>query len=94
MPRDAEMQRLADFFTVMGDSTRVQIIAALRISELCVSDLAGLLSLSDSAISHQLRILRQSNLVKSRRDGKFIYYSLADDHVVEIYDVGKDHINE
>ncbi len=94
MPRGDEMSRLADLFSVMGDNTRVQIISALRLSELCVSDLAVLLSLSDSAISHQLRILRQNNLVKARRDGKFIYYSLSDDHVIAIYDVGKEHVNE
>lgn len=94
MPHDEEMSRLADLFSVMGDSTRVRIIAALRLNELCVSDLAELLSLSDSAISHQLRILRHNNLVKSRRDGKYIYYSLSDDHVVVLYDVGKEHINE
>ncbi len=94
MPGKDEMSRLADLFSVMGDSTRVRIISALRLSELCVSDLAMLLSLSDSAISHQLRILRQNNLVKARRDGKYIYYSLSDDHVTEIYDVGKEHINE
>lgn len=94
MPQADEMSRLANLFSVMGDSTRVQIISALRLSELCVSDLADLLSLSDSAISHQLRLLRQNNLVKARRDGKYIYYSLSDDHIVDIYDVGKTHINE
>ena len=94
MPGKDEMSKLADLFSVMGDNTRVQIISALRLSELCVSDLALLLSLSDSAISHQQRILRQSNLVKARRDGKYIYYSLSDNHVIEIYDVGKGHVNE
>ncbi len=94
MPQAEEMSRLANLFSVMGDNTRVQIISALRLSELCVSDLADLLSLSDSAISHQLRLLRQNNLVKARRDGKYIYYSLSDDHIADMYDVGKVHINE
>ncbi len=94
MPAEIEISKLADFFFVLGDSTRVKLVSALRINELCVGDLARILNMSDSAISHQLRLLRQSNLVKSRRAGKFIYYSLSDDHVMDIYDIGKIHIKE
>lgn len=94
MPRPAEIMQLADFFSVLGDGTRVLIVAALRQGELCVSHLAELLNLSDSAVSHQLRYMRQNNIVKSRREGKYIYYSLSDDHVIDIYDVVQAHIRE
>ena len=84
---------LSEFFKVFGDSTRISIIAVLyKEGELCVCDIATALGATQSAISHQLRILRTSGLVKPRRDGKTIYYSLDDDHVEEIYKVGLAHI--
>lgn len=85
---------LADFFKIFGDSTRVRILSALDIHEMCVCDIAAVLNLSISAVSHQLRILRQSNLVKSRRDGKNMFYSLADDHIQSIVELALEHINE
>jgi len=94
LPADDELYELADFFKVFGDSTRIRIICALDQAEMCVCDLAVLLNMTKSAISHQLRILRQANLVKYRREGKVIYYSLADDHVKEIFETGLEHIRE
>lgn len=94
MPEEDFLFQLAEFFKVFGDSTRVRILCALHHSELCVCDLSALLSMSQSAISHQLRILRQTRLVKSRREGKVIYYSLMDAHVKAILDVGAEHLNE
>ncbi|MDD5952428.1 MAG: metalloregulator ArsR/SmtB family transcription factor [Oscillospiraceae bacterium] len=85
---------LADFFKLFGDSTRVKILYALSQSELCVGDIAELLSMSQSAISHQLRILKQSKLVKGRREGKTVLYSLADGHVTTILSQGIEHIVE
>lgn len=85
---------LADLFKNLGDSTRIRIMDALFKSEFCVCDLAELLGLSQSATSHQLRILRNSNLVKYRRDGKMVYYSLHDHHVLELYRQGLEHIDE
>ena len=94
IPVDEDMYDLADFFKVFGDTTRIKILYALRISEMCVCDIADALKMTQSAISHQLRILKQMDLVKARRDGKAIYYSLADDHIAIILDVGLEHINE
>ena len=85
---------LADLFKLFGDSTRVKILYALSKSELCVGDIAALLNMTQSAISHQLRVLKQSKLVKCRRDGKAMLYSLADDHVTTILNQGIDHICE
>lgn len=85
---------LADFFKVFGDTTRIKILYALRRSEMCVCDIAGALQMTQSAISHQLRILKQMDLVKSRREGKTIFYALADDHIETILDMGLEHINE
>jgi len=85
---------LSDFFKVLSDSTRMRIVCALDISEMCVCDLAVLLSMSKSAISHQLRALREANLVRTRRDGKIVFYSLADDHVKEIFEKGLDHVRD
>lgn len=85
---------LADLFKTLGDPTRVRIMDALAKSEFCVCDLAELLGLSQSATSHQLRVLRNSNLVKYRRDGKMVYYSLQDNHVLELYRQGLEHIDE
>ena len=81
MPTDEELQSLADFFRIFGDSTRIRILYALSQSELCVCDIASLLGMGQSAISHQLRILKQMRLVKFRREGKSVLYSLADGHI-------------
>lgn len=91
---DAELYDLADFFKVLGDSTRVKIMSALDAQELCVCDLASLLNMTKSAISHQLRALKQANLVKFRREGKEVYYTLSDDHVRDIFEKGLEHIRE
>lgn len=94
MPDDTLLYDLADFFKVLGDSTRVRIMWALDSSEMCVCDLAVLLNMTKSAISHQLRELRRANLVRSRREGKIVYYSLADDHVRDVFEKGMEHISE
>ncbi len=91
---DTKIYELADFFKVFGDSTRVKILWALDKNEMCVCDLAYLLNMTKSAVSHQLKVLRSSKLVNSRRDGKNIFYSLADDHVSDILEKGLEHINE
>ena len=93
MQEEGEYLDLASLFKMFGDGTRVKILHALELNELCVCDLAALLGMTKSAISHQLKALRLSNLVKSRRDGQVIYYSLADDHVKYILDIGFDHIH-
>ena len=93
MQEEAQYGDLAALFKMFGDTTRVKILHALELNELCVCDLAALLGMTKSAISHQLKALRLSNLVKSRRDGQVIYYSLADDHVKYILDIGFDHIH-
>lgn len=94
MPPEEELQDLADFFKVFGDITRLKILNVLLCSEMCVLDIAGAVHMSQSAISHQLRILKQMGLVKNRRDGKTIFYSLADSHIVTILSQGLDHIEE
>jgi ArsR family transcriptional regulator len=94
IPQDEILYDLADLFKIFGDTTRIKILYALREAELCVGDLAELLKMNQSAVSHQLKILKQSKLVKFRRDGKTIWYSLADNHVVTIIDQGMDHIQE
>lgn len=91
---DRELYDLSDFFKVLGDSTRVKIISALDASEMCVCDLAVLLNMTKSAISHQLRSLKQANLVRFRREGKVVYYALSDDHVSDIFEKGLEHIRE
>lgn len=93
-PKDEMIFDLADFYKIFGDTTRVKILYALDKSELCVCDIAALLEMTISAVSHQLKILRDSNLVKTRREGKVIYYSLADEHVQEIIECGMEHISE
>jgi ArsR family transcriptional regulator, lead/cadmium/zinc/bismuth-responsive transcriptional repressor len=85
---------LAELFKVFGDSTRIKIIWALFEEEMCVCDIAYLLNMTQSAISHQLRVLKQARLVKPRRDGKIIFYSLDDQHIGEIFNQGLNHINE
>lgn len=93
-PAEELLYDLADLFKIFGDTTRIKILFALREAELCVSDIAELLTMNQSAVSHQLKILKQSKLVKFRRMGKTIWYSLADNHVVTIIDQGMDHIEE
>lgn len=94
MPPEEELQDLAELFRIFGDPTRLKILYVLLCSEMCVQDIADLLGMNQSAISHQLRVLKQSRLVKGRRDGKTIFYSLADDHIVSILGQGLDHIEE
>ncbi|MBW6462779.1 MAG: ArsR/SmtB family transcription factor [Dethiobacteria bacterium] len=94
MPPEEMLYDLAELFKVFGDSTRIKIIWALFEEEMCVCDIAYLLNMTQSAISHQLRVLKQARLVKPRRDGKNIYYSLDDQHIEEIFNQGLNHINE
>lgn len=94
MPDETELYDLAELFKVFGDSTRIRILFVLFEAEVCVCDLAEALHMTQSAISHQLRILKQNKLVKTRREGKSIFYSLADDHVKTIIAQGRDHIEE
>lgn len=94
MPDEEDLYNLADFFKVFADSTRIRILYVLLCSETCVCDIAQLLKMTQPAISHQLRILKQMNLVRARRDGKTIFYSLADDHIASILSQGMDHIKE
>ena len=93
-PADDEVYYLSEFFKVFSDSTLIKILFVLREGEKCVNDIAAGLEMSQSSISHQLRVLKQNRLVKFRRDGKTIYYSLADDHVVNILCQGLEHIEE
>jgi len=88
------IEEVACFFKIFGDSTRVRILNALDKHELCVCDLSSLLDMTISAVSHQLKILRESNLVKTKREGKVVYYSLADEHVQKIIECGLEHILE
>ncbi len=94
LPEDEVLYDLAELFKLFGDSTRIKILYALFESELCVCDIAQLLGLTQSAISHQLRILKGGKLVKFRREGKTVFYSLADDHVRSIIDQGMEHVEE
>ncbi len=94
MPREEDLYDLAEFFKVFGDYTRIKIISALFKNEMCVCDIAYLLNMTQSAISHQLRVLRQARLVKNRKEGKIAFYSLNDEHVKQIFDQGLNHINE
>lgn len=94
MPAEETLYDLAELFKVFGDSTRTKILCALFESEMCVCDIAALLNMTQSAISHQLRVLKSSKLVKFRKSGKVVYYSLADDHIKLIFDQGLAHVNE
>jgi ArsR family transcriptional regulator len=94
MPPETELYDLAELFKVFGDSTRIRILFVLFEAEVCVYDLAEALNMTQSAISHQLKILKQSRLIKGRREGKHIFYSLADDHVRSIIAEGREHIEE
>lgn len=93
LPKE-QFNKVAELYKMFSSSTRVEILWALEQSEMCVCDLAVLLGMTKSAISHQLKSLRLSNLVKYRKEGQVVYYSLADNHVKEILDCGLDHINE
>ena len=94
MQDEDPIYEVAELFKVFGDSTRARIICALTVSELCVCDLSCLLNMSQSAISHQLRALKNARLVSSRREGKTVFYALADDHVKTIIDQGLEHVSE
>ena len=94
LPDEEILYDVAELFKVFGDSTRIKIICVLFESEMCVYDLAATLEMTQSDISHQLRILKNANLVKFRRDGKMIYYSLDDEHVQQIFDAGYKHVIE
>ncbi len=94
MPQEEVLYDLAELFKVFGDSTRIKILWALDEAEMCVCDIAALLNMTQSAISHQLRVLKQAKLVKNRREGKIIYYSLDDEHVQAIFEQGLIHIKE
>lgn len=94
MPEDDVLENVADTFKIFGDKTRIRILFVLHARELCVCDIAQLLDMNQSAISHQLRLLKQAKLVKSRRDGKQVYYSLDDSHVRTILSMGMEHAKE
>lgn len=94
MPSDEVLYDLAELFKVFGDSTRIKILYALFEAELCVCDIAQLLSLTQSAVSHQLRVLKTNKLVTFRKEGKTVFYSLADDHVRSILGQGMEHVQE
>ena len=94
MPTTEMIYDLAELFKVFGDSTRMGILCALEVSDLCVSDISNVLGISISAVSHQLRVLRNSKLVKATKSGKDVIYSLDDDHVSKIIECGLSHINE
>lgn len=94
MPAEEEVVYLAELFKVFGDPTRIKILYLLLEGEQCVNDIASALSMSQSSISHQLRILKQNRLVRFRREGKTVYYALADEHVVNILRLGLEHVEE
>ena len=94
LPDEEQLYNLADFFKVFADSTRIKILYVLLQSQMCVCDIAQLLNATQSAISHQLRVLKQMHLVKARREGKTIFYSLADSHIEMILSQGMEHISE
>ena len=94
LPDEETLEDISELFKIFGDSTRIKILYVLHEGELCVCDIATVLQMTQSAISHQLRILRQTRLVRTRREGKTVYYSLADDHVRTIISMGIEHISE
>lgn len=94
MPSEDTLYDLTELFRIFGDSTRVRILYVLLVSEMCVCDIATLLGMTQSAISHQLKALKNAKLIKSRRDGKTVFYSLADDHVSAIMSQGIEHVCE
>lgn len=92
MLSDEHYMKVADFFKIVGDATRCKIVSALSMNEMCVGDLANVLSMTKSSISHQLSKMKEAGIVKSRRNGKEIYYSLDDEHVAEIFELTVEHI--
>ena len=94
MPDEDELYDLAELFKVFGDSTRIRILTPLYGEEMCVCDIAEALNMNQSAVSHQLRVLKNAKLIKNRKDGKMVFYSLADDHVSTILAMGLEHIEE
>lgn len=94
MPKEQQLMDLADFFKIFGDPTRVRILYVLSQSQMCVCDIANLLQMGQSAISHQLRVLKQMRLVKFKREGKTVFYSLSDGHIETILAQGMEHISE
>ena len=94
LPRQIELDGMEQFFKVLGDSTRLRILHALLAGELCVCDLGETLSMSVSAVSHQLAVLKTARLVRNRRDGKVVYYSLSDDHVTSLLESMRTHLSE
>lgn len=94
MPDEDTLLNIAELFKVFGDSTRTRILSALSVDEMCVCDISALLNMSMSAVSHQLRILRQTKIVKSRRRGKEIVYSLDDEHISQLYKLALEHLSE
>ena len=94
MPDEYMIRRTGDFFKVLGEPTRIKIINALFYSEMCVCDIAAVMNMKQSAVSHQLKILKQANLVRYRKDGKIVYYSLCDEHVKLVYEQGMLHVSD
>ncbi|MBO5065782.1 MAG: helix-turn-helix transcriptional regulator [Clostridia bacterium] len=94
MPSDEDVADVSDFFRIFADSTRVKILWGLDKSELCVCDIAVLLGMTKSAVSHQLRVLKDAGLVKNRREGKVVFYSLADNHIKDIFEKAVEHLYE
>ncbi len=94
MPDEEDIYEVADLFKAFGDSTRARIICALSIAELCVCDLSALLDMSQSAVSHQLRTLKQARIVRNRRNGKSVYYSLDDEHIKALFRMAIEHVTE
>ncbi|WP_041401066.1 ArsR/SmtB family transcription factor [Salinispira pacifica] len=93
IPED-DIVDISDIFKILGDPSRMRIVAALRIKELCVGDISALMEISLSGVSHQLRLLKKSRIIKSRREGKLIYYSLDDDHIESLIDIALDHVRD
>lgn len=94
LPSSEAILELADFFKILADSTRIRILSALSHAEMCVCDISVLLNITQSAVSHQLRLLKQARLVKNRKDGKVVYYCLDDKHIKDVLSVGFDHLGE
>ena len=91
MIKEQHISNMSELFKILGDTTRVSILAALSVSELCVCDIAALLNMSNSAISHQLRVLKQTHIVRSRREGKTVYYRMADGHITQLLETALEH---
>ena len=92
MPEEDSINRLAEFFKILGDTTRVKLLFSLSQNEMCVCDIANVLGMSKSSISHQLSMLRKSGIVKYRKEGKEVYYTLDDEHIQKVFEVGIEHI--